>query len=331
LGKINNPPLISIIVPIYNVEKFLKTCLESVVTQPFFDYELILVNDGSTDNCAEICDEYAAKFEFVNVIHKNNGGVASARNEGISAATGKYLLFIDPDDFIGENSLSNLAKTLEIDGETDMVILNVAFYYEGRQPIYFDNLINKSKLFKQNPLDAAKFLASLSNFSSSVCLKLIKREIIAHDNLTFSSLHCFEDSDFTMELYLRAKTYNYCDSYVYYYRKNREGSLTYSFSDKKYRDLLHVISKWVDFASANPGEFSSVIYNFFAYQYCMLVAGFNKLSRAQRKAQKSDSLKYSWILKKSSDKRVKLVRIFLCIFGLSFTSISLGFQEKFRK
>ena len=94
-------PVLSIIVPVYNVEKYLARCIDSILAQTFTDFELILVDDGSTDNSGEICDEYAGKDPRIIVIHKENGGVSSARNHGLDIARGEYITFVDSDDQIG--------------------------------------------------------------------------------------------------------------------------------------------------------------------------------------------------------------------------------------
>lgn len=96
--------LLSIVVPVYDVEQYLPRCIDSILEQTFTDFELILVNDGSTDNCPIICDEYADKDDRIKVIHKENGGLSDARNTGINKASGKYISFIDSDDFIVENT-----------------------------------------------------------------------------------------------------------------------------------------------------------------------------------------------------------------------------------
>ncbi|WP_413307844.1 glycosyltransferase [Bacillus sp. 1P10SD] len=109
----SNNPKISIVVPIYNVERYLPACLDTILEQPFSDFELILVNDGSTDNCLDICNEYSLKDDRINVVNKKNGGLSSARNAGIEVSTGKYIVFIDPDDQICENYLESLYNIVE--------------------------------------------------------------------------------------------------------------------------------------------------------------------------------------------------------------------------
>ena len=94
--------LISIIVPVYNVENYLKECIDSILRQEFRDYEIILVDDGSKDDSGKICDEYGKKYSFISVIHKKNGGLSDARNFGLKIAKGEYILFIDSDDYIAK-------------------------------------------------------------------------------------------------------------------------------------------------------------------------------------------------------------------------------------
>ena len=116
-------PFFSVILPIYNVEPFLEECIHSVLDQEFTDYELILVDDGSTDACPEICDRYAAEYAHIRTVHKENGGLSSARNAGLEVAKGQYIWWVDSDDWVEPDSLKTLYKACE-DGRADMVKLN---------------------------------------------------------------------------------------------------------------------------------------------------------------------------------------------------------------
>ena len=107
-------PLLSIIVPIYNVEKYLRRCIDSILEQTFCNYELILVDDGSPDHCGEIIDEYAKKDSRVVPVHQNNGGVGSARNSGLNIAKGEYLTFVDPDDYISACTYDTMIDKMTI-------------------------------------------------------------------------------------------------------------------------------------------------------------------------------------------------------------------------
>ncbi len=130
-------PFLSIILPIYNVEKYLDRCMKSILKQSFKDYEIILVDDGSTDSSPILCDKYGKQLNKVKVLHKSNGGLSSARNAGLELAKGKYIFWLDSDDYISEEALSSIVKTLN-KSEVDILKFNYR-----RQP---NDIIRKSLL-----------------------------------------------------------------------------------------------------------------------------------------------------------------------------------------
>ena len=133
-------PLVSVSVPVYNAEKFLHYCIDSILNQTFIDFELILVDDGSPDNSGKVCDEYAEKDERVKVIHKQNGGVSSARNAGIEAAKGEYICFVDSDDYLESNYLKELIETKKKYPDFDNVwcgFQTVEDYYKNNKKAYY--------------------------------------------------------------------------------------------------------------------------------------------------------------------------------------------------
>ena len=117
-------PKISIIVPVYKVEKYIHKCIDSILAQTFTDFELILVDDGSPDNCGKICDEYAKEDSRIVVIHKDNGGVSDARNIGISRANGEYIGFVDSDDYIDKDMYKNLYESC-LNNKADISIIGI--------------------------------------------------------------------------------------------------------------------------------------------------------------------------------------------------------------
>ena len=114
-------PLISVIIPIYNVENYLAKCVNSVIDQNYKNLEIILVNDGSPDNCGSICDEYAQKDNRIVVIHKKNGGLSDARNAGLKISTGDFITFVDSDDYVNKDFISTLVSLIQ-DFEADIAI-----------------------------------------------------------------------------------------------------------------------------------------------------------------------------------------------------------------
>ncbi|MCQ2387267.1 MAG: glycosyltransferase [Clostridia bacterium] len=201
---------ISVIVPVFNAEKYLNKCIESVIKQEKITFEIILVDDGSTDNSSKICDEYSNKYDCVKVIHKENGGVSSARNTGIKNASGKYCCFVDSDDFLLENALCNMYKAIE---ENNSCFLDTVLDRDIKTGNCKIN--NEKKLF-------LKYL--ISGVSYYPWAKLFKLDIIKDNEIYFDeSMECSEDALYIRE-YLR-----YCDSMTiidkmyYSYQINESG------------------------------------------------------------------------------------------------------------
>lgn len=188
-------PKISVIVPVYKVEKYIGQCIESVVSQTFKDFELMLIDDGSPDNSGAICDEYAQKDARIRVFHIENGGVSSARNYGIEKATGDWLCFIDSDDFVKEDYLKDFGIDFNI---SDLIIQGF---------LIKDKHGEREKSIKQHKdKNDLIYSAEISNILNSPCYKLYRRDIIKANELKFRSGCSYgEDHIFTLE-------YMYCMS-----------------------------------------------------------------------------------------------------------------------
>ncbi|WP_099330929.1 glycosyltransferase family 2 protein [Priestia aryabhattai] len=182
-------PAISIIVPIYNVEKYLHKCVDSILDQTFKDFELILVNDGSPDNCGEICNEYSRKDPRVKVIHKKNGGLSDARNAGIDIAEGDYIGFVDSDDWIEPDMyeiLFNMCKT----NNCEIGSCTYAIYHQNKR------IINESHpLTVHNNKQAMEAMLNDELYNEVVCTKLFKRSLFNGLRFTLGIIH--EDTAFT--------------------------------------------------------------------------------------------------------------------------------------
>lgn len=167
--------LISIVVPIYKVEKYLPKCIESILNQTFTDFELILINDGSPDKCGEICDQYALLDSRIKVIHKENGGLSSARNEGIEVAQGSYIGFVDGDDFIAEDMYETLYN--------NMINYNADISMCGYADVYSDRVIGLNSSDKVYCWDRNKSIFELLRgklYSVHAYTKLYKRDSFKH-------------------------------------------------------------------------------------------------------------------------------------------------------
>lgn len=186
-------PEISIIVPVYKVEKYLHRCADSILAQTFTDFELILVDDGSPDNCGAICDEYAAKDNRVRVIHKANGGVSSARNVGLDAAIGKYIMFCDSDDWTEPFWVEELYKTAE--EHPDMCVVANMWSVTGEEEIC--KPIGKTETSKTAKTYYEIWENGVSPYTPN---KIYRRDIIESNRLRFDpAIKLSEDLAFNLE------------------------------------------------------------------------------------------------------------------------------------
>lgn len=203
-------PTISVVVPIYNMGKSLSACIESILIQSFTDFEVLLIDDGSTDNSIEICNKYAQNDSRVRVFQKKNGGVSSARNLGIENANGEWITFVDSDDFIPVDALLNLSKN---DCE-DLIIGG----YKNHISDELISLQNETTIVKS--VDFGEFLSlniNASLFRTPWC-KLFKKEIIIRENLKFDSSLIFgEDTVFVTSYLLFCSSIRICNKYCYNY------------------------------------------------------------------------------------------------------------------
>ena len=214
---------ISVIVPVYNVEAYLERCVESILQQTYTHFELILINDGSTDSSGQICDHLASRYENIKVYHIENAGVSNARNMGIQLATGSWVTFIDSDDFVTQDYLATLASAVEG--------LNVCFViaplHHIKNGIVTDLPPHSGKTELWSTEETMKELLMTTRTSFFPVAKLFKRDLLADEKFN-TNYHLAEDALFLTELLLKTRcSCVFIDKPVYYY-DHREGSATTS-------------------------------------------------------------------------------------------------------
>ena len=217
-------PEISVIVPIYNVEKYLPQCIDSILAQTFINFEVILVDDGSADNCGEICDEYAEKDNRIIVIHKKNAGVSAARNIGIEAARGEYLMFVDSDDFLECEMLEIMYKAT-LDLNPDCVASGLKYYFEKSGKIRINAF---EDAFFSMDSEFNKYYKMLTDnfFLAAIYSKLYKKSIILNNNIRFDERYSIlEDGMFVIDYLKRCKKCRCISKPLYFYRQFESFSL----------------------------------------------------------------------------------------------------------
>ena len=227
---------LSIIVPIYGVEQYLRKCVDSLLNQDILstEYEIILVEDGGHDKCPQICDDYAAAHDNIRVVHRKNGGLSAARNSGIEIARGEYIMFVDSDDYLQPNVLAALLKRM-VEEQLDILRYNYQNVRENGEVFvpfktgkpYFD--------YSSEVVDGETFLNERLGYACYAWAFVLKRELL--EGCIFTPSIYFEDTDWTPRMLLKAKRAASTEMIVYNYLW-REGSITLPDNPTKKKKVL---------------------------------------------------------------------------------------------
>lgn len=250
---------ISVIVPIYNVEKYLKKCIDSIIFQTYRDFELILVDDGSTDRCPEICDDYAKKYDYIRVIHKKNGGLSDARNVGICNSKCNYITFIDADDYINPHFLEIMLDAI-IKYSADIVISGLNNCYEDQKIVeQLDNV--ESNIFSKEQV--YKKILMQDGIDVSANAKLYKKEIFKDIKYPVGQL--YEDIQIIDKIIERCNKI-VITTYLGYNYLQRSGSIMYSKMSDDRLVLLDKAHELLEFINKNYPNISNAAIR--RYIYC---------------------------------------------------------------
>lgn len=240
--------LFSVIIPIYKVEQYLSKCVDSVLAQTFSDYEALLVDDGSPDSCPKICDEYAEKDSRIKVIHKQNGGLSDARNAGINSAAGKYVLFLDSDDFLySDTVLEEISNSLSKANFPDICYLPNEYWSSNPKSI--------SGKYKDETISLKKFLSRvIKNYYLHTTGQqfVLKLDYIKKYNLQFKKGILHEDELWFAQILLNAGKVHICPCVFYFYVDNRSGSIMNAVKEKNISDKLFIADEIVKMSKNLP-------------------------------------------------------------------------------
>lgn len=248
---------ISFIVPVYNVEKYLKECLESILLQEG-DYEIVLVDDGSTDLSGEICDEYAKKYRNVKAYHKPNGGLSDARNYGLSRAEGEYVAFVDSDDSLSAESVSIIMNALT-KYVADVYIWDYVITDEkGNEIDYFEGKYKHPTLIKDTMYSTKDFLMAQidekSGYVRTASSGIYCKDFLLNNNLWFEKGILHEDELWTPKVFVEANNIYYLGENLYYYRMRAD-----SITNKKNKDYSKYLSSIIYIYNTLPAYFDYAV------------------------------------------------------------------------
>lgn len=230
-------PILSIVVPIYKVEPYLRKCVDSLLDQDLGpeEYEIILIDDGSPDNCGTIADKYAAKFDNIKVIHQENGGLSVARNTGIDSANGKYIQFVDSDDYLEPNVLGTLVARAEHDN-LDVLRFNYRNVNENYEEFWPNKTPKQTWGYEESVVDGVTFLNERLGYACYAVQFLIRKNIL--DNCYFKAGIYFEDTEWTPRLLVKSTSVASLNITCYNYLV-RKGSITRTVSPEKKEKLIN--------------------------------------------------------------------------------------------
>lgn len=320
---------ISIIAPVYQVEKYIGQCIESVINQTFKNFELILIDDGSKDKSGNICDEYAKRDKRIHVVHTENKGAASARNRGLDLATGKYIAFVDGDDYLAENMLDKLYKVITQEN-CDVVVCDFLNLHANPDKD-FSLQLSDSKVSGREILSHLK---NQKNYGvwTIVWNKLYKKEILK--DLRFPEGKYFEDEIFSDQLYLRCNEVQVISDVLYYHRV-LETSTMNTQKIRNYLDLIDAFQLRINLYLENrlPDDevYKVLVYMLEPYTKCAK-ADFMENDKERLKQAKRFIRKSSRILIKKRLSFIKKCSLILIAFFPVFTyQIAILFRDKLEK
>lgn len=230
--KSSMDPLVSVVIPVYNVEPYLHECVASVVEQTYTNIEIILVDDGSTDSSGTLCDEFALSDSRICVFHKKNGGLSDARNYGILRSHGSLISFIDSDDYVSSNYIMHLYQAL-VRGKTDIATTSICIFREGEPPK--EHKRDTAEFHVYDACDALEDMLYMRHLEPNAFPKIYKKELF--DTIQYPVGKLYEDIATTTKLIDKAGKIAYLDEKDYYYRIRPNSIQTASFNPKKL-DLL---------------------------------------------------------------------------------------------
>ena len=317
----------SVIVPVYNVEKYLGECVDSIISQSCGDFELILVDDGSKDTSGAICDDYVARDSRIRVVHKENGGQSSARNAGIDAANGEFAVFLDSDDLICDKDFfADIKKAA--DTSTDIVAFRYCKYYDDKR---IDECgISLAGIECEDRLQLLHELVRRDAFFCSCWSKCTRMSILKENNIKFDEKLSCEDMDWYFNVVSKAKSFKIIDKPYVYYRQ-RENSITATFKKKTVEDFIYTVETWGRNFNAIPNEKErEIMLSALAKLYCNLLVVYSQHAD-ELKGHKKQIFSFRYLLKYDLNPRAAKISKFARIFGLNITCTVLNILGRKRK
>lgn len=316
----------SIIIPVYNVEEYLNECITSVLAQTYTDFEILLIDDGSTDNSGILCDELAEKDSRIHVMHQENRGLSGARNTGIKHASGDYLQFLDSDDWwASADILQNIEDRLTLTN-ADVISYDYRKFYNGELTSTYFGAAENAPLNLGNK--SLEYMLHNSLWVTGACNKAIRRQLFDGGELFFKEGITSEDIDWTLRLALKAQTFDYCNTVAFIYRQ-RGNSISHSISLKAVDCLCGNVEECLRLLKNTSEEKSQLLTPFVSYQYATLLHNYAGQPPTDRIPPLDTRVREMLpLLKHSRDKKVRFIRFCNSLLGFNATLFLLRKRQK---
>ena len=316
---------LSIIIPVYNVEQYLPSCVQSLITQTYQNLQVILVNDGSTDSSGALCDQLTRQDKRIQVLHKVNGGLSDARNAGLKVATGDYVAFLDSDDvYLLADGVEQLMALAQAECP-DVILFQCVDVYPHHQSVR--KAYDTKYMATHSGADVFAQLVRTQSFNMSACFQLIRRELLEQHQIYFEKGLLSEDVDWSLRLWRHVEHVRALNLPMYGYQ-HREGSITTTYTIRNLRSYEHIFAKFValyQHKENGDGLYWKTVMGYLAQMYTNCLYNYGQLTCSERKECYSVLRDYAILLDHSisikSDRVVVVkkclgLRLSICLFTL---------------
>lgn len=327
--------IVSIIVPIYNTQNYLERCFQSIVANNTREYEVLLVNDGSTDHgkriCQKVVDRYPDRFRLFN---KENGGLSSARNYGIRQETrGRYLMFLDPDDYLEAGFLDRVCRQLSEKGQAELYEFGYVVHQKGKRDRVY---LPPFTIDQDFPVTGYQYLKQAykkyRTYSWASWKYIIEKEFFQKTGLLFEEGRNYEDILLMPQLILRCKKISTIPCIAYHYTSGRPGSITQTFTLKNELDKLYAASRGIQlFSKIKENEFRTLAQNSFSMTYySVLPSLYMQKDRQKRKILEQELLKKKAMINYTISGKHKILKNIVKLYGIYFCGFLLLVRRKWK-
>lgn len=309
MDKLSKNIFFSIVVPVYNVEAYLEQCIDSILSQTYTDFEIIMVNDGSTDSSAEICSQYEKRDSRNIIIHKENGGLSDARNVGLLKAKGDYVIFTDSDDYWMGNQILRELNGFIKNAYPDVIIHEESRYFSDRNVKCKFNqqyIKNKSGDFKKE----AEALVYYDLFVPCAWDKIVRRSILIENELFFPAGRKSEDMEWCSRLMSHIDTFFIYPKSFYVYRQGRPESITLQLSERHLMDVYEMLKNGLKEIETREKYLNKALENYWAAIYVILLKDYYILSSDRRNDIWKDLVSWKCLLTKGRNTKLDQVMKF---------------------